>query len=148
MTEQSSTENATDRIIHSISVAQMIQLLEQAGYTVQAHKDEDGHQALRLMKLGIDAMAGFFLPVEEDTDHYRFVVLNAFSKGVMPTARLNAINARGILPKVYTGSGNTVAELCIPLEAGLSKQAVAYYVNSFEQLLLKVQSESQPPKKQ
>jgi hypothetical protein len=148
VTDQASPEGATNQIIHSISVARMIQLLEQRGFTVQAHKDEEGHQALRIMKLGIDAMVAFFLPIEGTESSYGFVVLNAFSKGVMSAKRVNEVNARGFLPKIYTAPDNTVAELCVPLEAGISEQAVAYYVNSFEKLLLKVQSEAGQPKKQ
>jgi hypothetical protein len=85
------------------------------------------------MKLGVDGMALFFAP--QDGNHFRIVVLNAFLAGVMPVERINELNARGVLPKIYANETNTIVELCIPIEAGLTEHVVSYYVQAFEALL-------------
>lgn len=133
MTTTQATANPPREIIHALSVNRMARLLENAGFVAQVLRSEDGKPAVRLMKLGIDAMTLFFAPTGDD--HYRIVVLNAVLPGVMPADRVNALNSRGVLPKLYVTDKDTVIELCIPLEAGLTSEAVTYYVQSFETLL-------------
>ncbi len=133
MAKKDSDEKPSDEVIHSLSVPKMARLLEKAGFVVQVLRSEDGKPAVRFMKLGVDAMALFFGAVE--ADHYPIVVLNALLTGVMPAERINALNSRGILPKIYGTDSNTMVELCIPLEAGLTGEAVAYYIRAFEVLL-------------
>ncbi|PKU24311.1 YbjN domain-containing protein [Telmatospirillum siberiense] len=120
-------------VVHALSVNRMARLLEKAGFVVQVLRSEDGKPAIRFMKLGVDAMTLFFAPTGED--HYRIAVLNAVLTGRMPADRVNALNSRGVLPKVYLTDKDTVVELCIPVEAGLTGEAVGYYVQSFETLL-------------
>jgi len=136
MSKKNLDEKVPDEVIRSLSVAKMARLLEKAGYIAQILRSEDGKPAVRFMKLGVDAMAIFFGPI--DPDHYRIVVLNAVLTGVMPNDRVNAANSRGVLPKIYVAETNTVVELCIPLEAGLTVDAVSYYIQAFEALLNKL----------
>ncbi len=133
MPTSSSHEKPSGEILHSLSVNRMARLLEKAGFVVQVLRADDGKPGIRFLKLGIDGMALFFGGI--DNDQYRLVVLNAFLPGVMPAERVNELNSRGVLPKIYVSASNTVVELCIPLEAGLTSEAVAYYVQSFEVLL-------------
>lgn len=133
MSKNELDETATGGILHSLGVNKMARLLEKAGFVVQVLRSEDGKPAVRFMKLGVDGMALFF--GASDDDHYRIVVLNTFLTGAMPAERVNALNSRGILPKIYVTGDNTVVELCIPVEAGLTDEAVAYHVHAFEVLL-------------
>jgi hypothetical protein len=61
--------------------------------------------------------------------------LNAYVTGVMPTDKINAISAKGVLPKIYQQEKTTVIELCIPVEAGFPEAAITYYVTAFETFL-------------
>jgi hypothetical protein len=133
MSTPSSREKPPEEILHFLSVSRMARLLEKAGFVVQVLRADDGKPGIRFLKLGIDGMASFFGGI--DNDQYRIVVLNAVLPGIMPAERVNGLNSRGVLPKIYVAASDTVVELCIPLEAGLTSQAVAYYVQSFEVLL-------------
>jgi hypothetical protein len=132
MSKKQLDEKPSGEIIHSLSVNRMARILEKSGFIAQLLRTDDGKPAIRFMKLGIDGMALFFGPVD---DHFKIVVLNALLTGVMPVERVNALNSRGVLPKIYANDKNTIIELCIPLEAGLTDEAVAYYVQAFEVML-------------
>jgi hypothetical protein len=133
MSAKKTAEIPSSEIIRSLSVNKMARILESLGFVIQVLRSEDGKPAIRFLKLGIDGMALFF--GETDGDQHRIVVLTAILPAAMPTERLNALNSRGVLPKVYASDKNTMIELCIPVEAGLAIEAVSYYVQSFEALL-------------
>lgn len=131
-----------DGVIQSLSVNRFSRLLERMGLVVQQMRGEDGKPAVRFMKLGIDGLALFF--GQRDEEHYAVVVLQAYLAGAQPLDAVNAVNTRGILPKVYATKDNTVFELCIPVEAGLTLDAVAYYVRAFEAALLNAVTGAKP----
>lgn len=120
-------------IIRSLSSQRMARLLEKAGYIVQVLHSDDGKPAVRFMNLGVDGMAMFFTP--EGDDLWGMVVLNTHLQGALPPDQLNTLNSKGILPKIYVTETDTVVELCIPVEAGLTDDAVLYYVRSYASLL-------------
>lgn len=120
-------------ILQAITPTRLARIFEAMGFVPQLLRSDNGQPAVRFMKLGIDAMALLFGPMEQDL--HRIVVLNAYLTGVMPAERVNALNGRGILPKIYTTDANTVLELPIPLEAGFTENTVAYYIASFENAL-------------
>ncbi len=134
MVQAPSVEDMPSRdILHAIAPGKLARIFEGMGFVPQLLRSDDGKPAVRFMKLGIDGMALFFGDLEGD--QYRIVVLNAFLTGVMPAERMNALNARGVLPKIYATESNTVVELPLPLEAGFSEGAIAYYIASFENVL-------------
>lgn len=133
MSTKSSAEKSQDGVIRSLSPQKMARLLDKSEFITQVLRSEDGKPAVRFLKLGVDGMALFFRAI--DNDHYGIVVLNTIFPGTMPAERVNELNSRGVLPKIYIANGDTVIELCIPLEAGLTDETVAYYIQAFELLL-------------
>lgn len=137
MPQTKSEETATGAtVVHSFSVNKFARLLEGMGFVAQHMQGDNGMPAVRFMKLGIDGLALFF--AHGGDDQFKIVVLNAYLAGAQPLEVVNGVNSRGILPKVYTRPDNTVIELCIPVEAGLTLDAVAYYVTAFETTLRNV----------
>ncbi|MTJ82441.1 MAG: hypothetical protein F8N37_15725 [Telmatospirillum sp.] len=141
MTNQETTpasdtqDSLRDGIIHSISVPRMARLLEKCGFVPQILRADDGRPAVRFMKLGMSGMVLMFGNSEAHPDLFRLCVLTAYLNGEMPADQINAISARGVLPKIYIRDKTTVVELCIPVEAGLSEEAVLYFVSAFEAFL-------------
>lgn len=134
MPQTAPTAEAPSRdVLHSITPTRLARIFEAMGFVPQLLRSDNGQPAVRFMKLGVDGMALFFGPLEQD--HHRIVVLTAYLTGIMPAERVNALNARSSLPKIYTTETNTVVELPIPLEAGFTEGAAAYYIASFENVL-------------
>jgi hypothetical protein len=135
MTDTATTDHTAPDVIHTMTVPRLARLLETQGFVPQMLKADDGRPAVRFMKLGLAGMALFFGNSEAAPDQFRIVVLSAFVDTVMPQERINAISAKGVLPKIYTTDKSTIFELCIPVEAGFTEQAIRYYIGAFDAFL-------------